>query len=369
MNRDDRPIDLYRKILEWIDAGRSFAAAVVLCAEGSTPQQPGARALIDAAGAIAGTVGGGWVEARAQAGAVEVCRAGRAVVLDMHLDNAAAEQSGPICGGSMRILLDPTVARHRECFARAADALDQRRRGALLTEICTATPGPDGPHTLVRVEWLPEEGIASATGPPGPDTIRSCLERESPRLCVGETQGTQPALEVFVEPVVPRPLLLIAGGGHVGRELAGQAVRVGFDVIVLDDRPEFADPGRFPAGVTARSGNVARELAALPMTPDTYVALVTRGHQHDAEALAACLRGPAGYVGMIGSRRKVSMIRKGLLESGLATEEEFDRVFAPIGLELGAVTVPEIAASIVAELIAVRRLGAEAARSGREVSP
>jgi xanthine dehydrogenase accessory factor len=163
--------------------------------------------------------------------------------------------------------------------------------------------------------------------------------------------------------------LAIAGGGHVGRELACQAVRVGFDVIVLDDRPEFAEPGRFPAGVTARCGDVARELAAMPMTPDTYVAIVTRGHRQDAEALAACIRSPAAYVGMIGSRRKVAAIRQMAAESGLATEDELNRVFAPIGLDLGAVTVPEIAASIVAELIAVRRLGSVAARSRRETPP
>ena len=264
MNRDDRPIRAYRQLVEWIDAGRPFAAAVVLCAEGSTPQQPGARALIDAAGAIAGTVGGGWVEARAQAGAVDVCRTGSPTVLDLCLDSAAAEESGPICGGSMRILLDPAVARHRECYARAAEALDRRRRGVLLTEIATAVPGPDRPHTLVRVEWLPEEGIASVSAWPGGEAIRSCLEREGPRLLADPSRAAEPAVEVFVEPVIPTPLLVIAGGGHVGRELAGQAVRVGFDVIVLDDRPKFADPGRFPAGVTARSGNVA---ASLPRCP------------------------------------------------------------------------------------------------------
>jgi xanthine dehydrogenase accessory factor len=267
----------------------------------------------------------------------------------------------------MRILLDPAAARHRECFARAAEAIEGRRRGVLRTEVMTATAGPDGPKTVVRVEWLPEEAIPSATVPPGGEAMWSCLERQRPRLFVDESRAAQPAVEVFVEPVIPTPLLVIAGGGHVGRELADQAVRVGFEVIVLDDRPEFAQPGLFPAGVTARCGNVARELAAFPLGPDTYVAIVTRGHQQDAEALAACLRAPAAYVGMIGSRRKVAMIRKSFLDSGLATEEEFDRVFAPIGLELGAVTVAEIAASIVAQLIAVRRLGSEVVRSGRQV--
>jgi len=88
------------------------------------------------------------------------------------------------------------------------------------------------------------------------------------------------------------------------------------------------------------------------------VVIVTRGHQQDAEALAACLRRPAAYIGMIGSRRKVSLLRREFLANGWAKPEEFDRVYAPIGLDLGAATVPEIAASIVAQLIAVRRRGA-----------
>ncbi|MHC4687696.1 MAG: XdhC family protein, partial [Planctomycetota bacterium] len=90
---------------------------------------------------------------------------------------------------------------------------------------------------------------------------------------------------------------------------------------------------------------------------DVYVVLVTRGHKLDAETLEACIHAPAAYVGMIGSKRKVALLRENFIESGLAAAEEFDRVFAPIGLDIGAVTVPEIAASITAELIAVRRKG------------
>jgi xanthine dehydrogenase accessory factor len=109
--------------------------------------------------------------------------------------------------------------------------------------------------------------------------------------------------------------------------------------------------------VAARCGDIATELAALPIAGDTYVVIVTRGHEHDQRALAACLRRPAAYVGMIGSRRKVALIRKDLLESGAATEEELARIYAPIGLDIGAETVPEIATSIVAQLVAVRRKG------------
>jgi xanthine dehydrogenase accessory factor len=151
--------------------------------------------------------------------------------------------------------------------------------------------------------------------------------------------------------------LLIVGGGHVGQAVALQASLIGFDVVVIDDRPEFADPALFPEGVTTLCGDIEKEVADFPVADDTYIVVVTRGHKHDAEALQACIHSPAAYIGMIGSRRKVALIRKSFIESGLATEEELDRVFAPIGLDIGSVTVPEIATSIAAQLIAVRRKG------------
>jgi xanthine dehydrogenase accessory factor len=163
--------------------------------------------------------------------------------------------------------------------------------------------------------------------------------------------------DVLAEPVVPVARLLIAGGGHVGQALAQQAVLVGFEVIVVEDRAEFAEPTRYPPGVTTRLGAFSEAVAEFPIDRDTYVAIVGRGHPVDMKALVACIDSPAAYIGMMGSRRKVALVRKALLESGQATEEQFARVYAPIGLRLGAETVPEIAASIVAQLVAVRRTG------------
>jgi len=162
---------------------------------------------------------------------------------------------------------------------------------------------------------------------------------------------------VLVEPMIPPPRLVIAGGGHVGQALARQAALAGFDILVLDDRDEFTDPALYPPGVLTRRGDVAAELASLRPDGETYVAIVTRGHRHDRAALAACVASPAAYVGMIGSRRKVAMVRRDLLAAGEATPDQLERLYAPIGLDIGAETVPEIAASIVAQLIAVRRRG------------
>jgi xanthine dehydrogenase accessory factor len=342
---------VYEKTLQFIDAGLSFATALVLAADGSTPQKAGARALIDAAGGITGTIGGGWVEAETQRRAVEVCQSGQPAVLDLRIQSASLSDSTPICGGSMRILLDPAAAGHRESYAQAAEALRTRRRGVLLTVL------PATGHANVSVRWVPEDAVVARKDFPDAEAMRSCLTREMPRLLVDDAPSPGQAVEVFIEPVVPRPLLVIAGGGHVGQALAVQAMHVGFDVMVIDDRPEFTRADLFPAGATTRCGDVAREIAAVAETPGTYIVIVTRGHQHDAVALAACIRSPAAYIGMIGSRRKVALLCEDFLQRGAATQAELDRVFAPIGLDIGAVTVPEIATRIAAQLIAVRRKG------------
>jgi xanthine dehydrogenase accessory factor len=252
----------------------------------------------------------------------------------------------------MRILIDPTAAEDRAVYAQAAEALEKRERGVLLTTIRGAREAD------VTAQWFSEKGIASDAPFPGTEAIRSCLARESPQLCVEDSESPAAHLEVFAEPVIPNALLLIIGGGHIGQALAIQATLIGFDVVVMDDRPEFTNPALFPHGVKTLCGDIAKEVADFPVANDTYVVIVTRGHKDDAEALKACIHRPAAYIGMIGSRRKVALIRKDFIESGVATEQEFNRVFAPIGLDIGSVTVPEIATSIAAQLIAVRRKGA-----------
>ncbi len=340
---------MYRKIVELIDGGAGLVAALVLSTQGSTPQRVGARAIFERSGRLWGTVGGGAIEAEAQRIAAEAYQTERPRLLDFEMNGLDAADEGSICGGRMRLLVDPTLARHRSCFEQAADALANRRRGCLVTKICMV------PEVEVEVQWLPEACLAAAGTIPGGDAVRACLDSGRPQRFIIESHASERVVEVFVEPVVPHPVLVIAGGGHIGQAVAAEAFRVGFDVTVIDDRPEFTAAALFPSGVRVLCGPVPKQIATCPLDEESYVVLVTRGHRHDAEALATCIHRRLAYLGMIGSRRKVALIRKNLLETGLALEEEFDRVRAPIGLEIGAVTVPEIAVSIVAQLIAVRR--------------
>ena len=347
MDRDNSPVDIHQRIVEFIDGGQPFVVALVLnAAEGSTPQKAGVRAVIDGTGRIWGTIGGGFVEGQAQQYAVDACKSGKPILFDFDLANTYSRDAGAICGGNMRILVDPTAAENRDFYARAAETVARRQRGIILTTVRTAE------HPQVKSEWFDPEAVPSDVAFPGANNIRSCMAHETPQLFTESS-----TLQVLVEPVIPKPMLLIAGGGHIGQALALQANLVGFDVTVIDDRAEFTDPALFPEGTTTCCEEIPKKIADLSVGSDTYVVLVTRGHKLDAEGLEACIHAPVAYVGMIGSDRKVSLIRENFLESGLAAAEEFDRVFTPIGLDIGAVTVPEIAASITAELIAVRRKG------------
>jgi xanthine dehydrogenase accessory factor len=160
-------------------------------------------------------------------------------------------------------------------------------------------------------------------------------------------------------PVLPRVTLLLVGGGHVGQAVARLASEVDFDVWVLDDRAAYASRERFPAASRLLVGDIGatlRDLARGDITPSTYCLIMTRGHAHDEEALSHLAPTPAGYVGMIGSRRKIKLIYEDLLARGI-TEDMLARVHAPLGFAIGSQTVPEIAVSIVAELIACRNLG------------
>jgi xanthine dehydrogenase accessory factor len=343
--------ETFRAIRDLIDRHRPFVLATVLDSTGSTPVKTGARAVIVEGRVVAGTVGGGAVEAEAERRAVEALASRQLDLFQFHLSAEDARQAGPICGGVMRLLLNPAPESSALGYAGALDALERHQRGLLVTTL------GDGQSSPAITRWLPESDLDSVQDFPGAKELRRCLQQASAELLPRPASAVEPAGEVFIEPVIPRPTLILVGGGHVGQAVAAQASLVGFDVVVIEDREAFARPDLFPPGVSVRCGPIDSELAAQPFGLDTFVVLVTRGHRHDAQALEACIHRPTAYIGMIGSRRKVRLMRQDWIASGRATAEEFDRVYAPIGLDLGAVTPPEIATSVVAQLIAVRRKG------------
>jgi xanthine dehydrogenase accessory factor len=239
------------------------------------------------------------------------------------------------------------------------------QRAALATIVHTngSIPSYESSRMLVR-----EDGSISGTIGGGCveaevwAAAKDVMQMESPRKMVFNLNNEASydnglicggTLEVFVEPILPQPVVYLFGGGHVSMAVAKAAFAAGFGIAVVDDRESFANKERFPM---AQDIHTSYEDAFAKIQPNvaTYLIIVTRGHKEDMRVLAWAVRAEARYIGMIGSKRKVLSVYKALEEEGYKPEE-FERVYAPMGLEIGALSPEEIAISIVAELIAVRR--------------
>ncbi len=169
-------------------------------------------------------------------------------------------------------------------------------------------------------------------------------------------------VDLFADLAVPVPSLLVCGGGHISQPLVAMGAMAGFQVTVIDDRPQFANRERFPTAYRVICQSFGPALAGLPVNSSTYIVVVTRGHRYDEVCLRAVIGSPAAYIGMIGSRRRVAGVLAGLVAEGVAPAL-VERVHAPIGLDIGAETPGEIAVSILAEIIHVRHRGRGAVMS------
>lgn len=163
-------------------------------------------------------------------------------------------------------------------------------------------------------------------------------------------------VEVLIEVVEPAATLLVVGGGHVGRAVGEVGALLGMEVAILDDREDYANPERFPYPCSVICGDFGEELERFPINANTYIVLVSRGHLVDELSLRQVAERGAGYVGMIGSKRRTRTVLEHLADEGL-DREALARVFTPIGLDIGAETPEEIAVAVLAEIILVRRGG------------
>ncbi|HXH65578.1 MAG TPA: XdhC/CoxI family protein [Candidatus Limnocylindrales bacterium] len=245
------------------------------------------------------------------------------------------------------------------------------QRGALATIVHTngSIPSYESSRMLVR-----EDGSSAGTiggGCVEADVwaaAREVMEKEAPRKLVFHLNNEATydnglicggTVEIFIEPILPQPMLYLFGAGHVSTAVAKTAQAVGFGVGVIDDREAFANAQRFPMAQEIHT-SYDGAFAKIQPNASSYVVIVTRGHKEDMRVLAWAVRTQARYVGMIGSRRKVLSVYKALEKEGYLMEE-FERVYAPMGVDIGALSPEEIAVSIVAELVAVRRNAESAA--------
>ncbi len=348
---------VFRAALEELKNGRPAVVASVVKTSGSTPQKPGAKLLVRQDGSGVGTLGGGCVEGDIWFAAKQLLkRGGPPEMRDYLLNEDLAAKDGLICGGTMYFLIDPlrddTAGAYKGFAAEVLAAYDGGKPVAIVNLMVSPTgssAGTVGAKMLVR-----EDGTNDGTlGTPELDS--EARQRARELMAMGKTDYvvSKTGAEFFVEAYTTPPTLVIAGGGHVSKALAPIAKSVGFRIFIVDDRPEFANSERFPEAELVRVGEYAPTIKGLPVNPNTFIVIATRGHRYDDTALAAAIATPASYVGLLGSKRKTILIYEALLERGF-TMDQLRKVRAPVGLDISGRTPEEIAVSIMAEILMFR---------------
>ncbi len=341
-----------------LDGRHPFVWCRLVETRGSTPQKAGATMLVFADGAQAGTLGGGCVEAEVKRRSLALLAENRSEICKFQLDSDYGWDDGLICGGRMQVLVEPVSAPpaidyYQRLAQYVADGKGVTEAVVFDHELsCLAAPASylfdsDDQIVVGQASRLSRELDKRDACPTlVKEHLRPVASRPRPYVAKG----------IAYLPVLPRCRLVIVGGGHVGKAVADLAADLEFDVWIIDDRAEFASPERFPRAERRVSGPIDRVLPDLEVTRDTYCLIVTRGHNHDQEALFHLVNRGARYVGLIGSRRKIKLIYDNLLAAGIS-REALAAVHAPLGIDIGSQSVPEIAVSICAELVAHRNLG------------
>jgi xanthine dehydrogenase accessory factor len=342
---------LYLRLAELARAGQPFALATVVRTQGSTPQVVGAKMVVvdDERGRAAGTLGGGCVEADAILAAREAIATGGRSLRAYELTENLAWNTGLVCGGTMWILAE-----------RGDDALVAPGRS--MTEALVAAAGGGAPVAIVtrlqrrgrtlefagRVFVGADGGVIGSFGEAEADARASAsaliqMRHGTPRLV-----PVADDVDLLIEPVASKPRVVVAGGGHVALAIARQALLLDFDATVLEDRPEFADPQRFP-GASVISGDVPEAIASFDYAWNSFLVVATRGHKLDADCVRAAVRTSVRYIGLLGSRRKTVLIADMLRDEGV-DPSRIAAIHAPVGLDLGGRTPAEIALSVMAEM-------------------
>lgn len=348
--------NIYLQLLDHQHDSSILVLATVTRTHGSTPQKPGSSALFDANGLVCGTVGGGIVEGRVQKLAREAIMSKKSGHFSFNLDNDISKKEEAICGGEITILIDANLNNHFSVFEQLKRSVENRIPGVLLTMVTSFTEN----EVLINRYWItetfvpaiPEEFIEKIE--PVVSEMLSVANAADYREIELTISDEEPSSLFFLEAVFPAGHLVIAGAGHIGKSLAHLGDMLDFEVTVIDDRPEYANYENIPEADHIIVKDIGEALKDLKKNKDTYVVIVTRGHKDDAAALIPCIGSDLAYTGMIGSKKKIAIMRTSFIENKWATSEQWKKIFTPVGIDIKSRTVEEIALSIAAQLVLVR---------------
>jgi xanthine dehydrogenase accessory factor len=333
-----------------------MALATVTGTKGSAPQKPGSSALFSIKGLIFGTVGGGVVEGRVTKLASEAIQSKKSGHFQFNLENDISVKEEAICGGQISVLIDANLNNHSPVFEQLKRSIRKQAPGVLITMVTRFSEDT----VLINRYWMsntfkpemPEEFLVKIE-----PVVNSILTEGNPsayREMELSIPDEEPSSLFFLEAVFPPAKLIIAGAGHIGKSLAHLADMLDFEVTVIDDRPEYANNENIPEANQIIVKDIGETLKDLKKSNDTYVVIVTRGHKDDASALKPCIGSELAYVGMVGSKHKIAIMKSDFIENGWATVKQWDSIHTPIGIDIKSRTVEEIAISIAAQLVLVR---------------
>jgi xanthine dehydrogenase accessory factor len=327
---------IYETIEDYLQKKKTGIIATVITRAGSAPRDVGAKMFVGEDGKLYGTIGGGRLEHSAYQEAMSMMEKSVSKLLHIRMNAKEVASNGMICGGDVDVLLEPVLEKYKSLYGRLEYLEKRGKRGVLVTKF----------DKNIFVKILVEDDFTihgDGVSERDRDAFLQHLYETKP--CV--TDG------LVIEPLQISTALYIFGAGHVSQYIAKIAQMVDFSVTIIDDREEFANKERFPDADEIIVEDFHKIFDRLRFTGKEFVTIVTRGHQFDAGVLGEAMKRHTRYIGMIGSKRKVSIVFDHMKKSGF-DDEAIKKVHAPIGLAIHAETPQEIAVSIVAELIKVR---------------
>jgi len=335
-------------VLSLLEKQQPLVLVTVFDKQGSGPRQPGAKIIVTEDGQVYGTIGGGRVENQAVLYARDFFAVSdQAILVNYNLiPGREGDNIDMLCGGRVSLLFEKLQpdTETRELFKRYEATLRASERGVWLVDMTEL----ESSRQIVR--RLAVRGEDREQFPPVLlDNVFAGRNRPTAARLLDVAGKTW-----FVDPFTCSGTLLLVGAGHIAYEVARLAQQIDFEIKVVDDRAEFANPERFPqAAAVEVVGGFEQVFSSLPVDNDCYILILTRGHVHDQTVLEQALATDARYIGMIGSRKKRDAIYENLRRKGVA-DARLQEVHCPIGLAIGAESPVEIAISIIAELIRAR---------------
>ena len=344
----------FSEAVNLLDKGDPVVIATVIRTKGSTPQKPGAKLLVRKNGSGTGTLGGGCVEGDIWFAAKQLLKnGGGAQYKEYELNEELAAEDGLVCGGTMYFLIDPVSP--PSDFLSLAQEVTNSYSGSNPVAIASLIKQSNGNIVPIGAKFLIlYDGTYEGTlGNYKLD--QDAIKRAQVLMIHGQNEYviTEGGDEYFIEAYTTPPQLIICGGGHVSNAIAPLAKTLGFHLFITDDREEFANKERFPQADIILVEKPEDALPLLPINPNTFIVIATRGHRYDNVALAAAAKTTAKYVGLMGSQRKAILIYEDLIRNGISMER-IKEIRSPIGLDITARTPDEIAISIMAEILMYR---------------